>query len=104
MSMILQSTTQCKYVLKIEFGVARLEITGNTQHLGKPYLLIEYVPPGTKGRIYSSYSVTGLIFGLINKRITTHKLLNMLSSLGFSLSSNALREEITKEPSQGSAA
>ena len=96
MGMILQSATQREYTLRIDSGKANLEIKGNTQHLDKPYLSIEYVPSGIKGRIYSSYKVTGLLFGYTDKRITTNKLLKMLTELGFSISSNTLREEIIK--------
>jgi len=35
------------------------------------------------------------LFGLNSKSVTTNKLLKMLGSLGFQLSSNALREAIT---------
>lgn len=97
MGLILKSSKHQDYVLIIDEGIAKLEIGGNAKHLDLPYLNIEYVPAHTKGRLYSGYRVTGLIFGLENKSVSTNKLLKMLDELGFKLSSNTLREGITTE-------
>ena len=104
MGMILRSSKHDNYVLKIEFGVANLEINGETisNPLKQPYLCIEVLPP-TKGRVNSGYSVTGLIFGFakakFKPRVSTQKLLKVLSDLGFFLTSNTLRDGMTKTDS-----
>lgn len=96
--MILKSKKNKNYVLKIgdPAGMAILEINGYTHHLNKPYLQIKYLAKKTSS-LSAGYDVQGWFFGYFETGITTNKLLRVLHGLGFSMTSNTLREEITKE-------
>jgi len=98
MSMILRSKKNKNYVLKIgdPAGIAILEINGYTHHLSKPYLHVKYLAKKISG-LSAGYDVQGWFFGFFEKGVTTNKLLRVLHGLGFSMTSNTLREEITKE-------
>lgn len=105
MGMILKSE-KTGYIFKISDGYAFLEIEGQTHHLNRPYLHVRYlegVNPDKrkvkqkKGeRIFAGYEIKGLVFGWVETEITTNKLLQVLHDLGFFISSNQLREGITK--------
>jgi len=96
MNLVIKSSTLDGYALVVDNGIAQLEIDGVRNRSNKPYLIIEYVPPNTRGRIYSSYRITGcLLISSNRKSISTNMLLKLLNGLGFRLSSNALREAIT---------
>jgi len=100
MAMILKSEKHKGYLLKVgdPAGVAYLEINGVTHHLNQPYLQIKYVSGGDgNDRIFSGYEIYGLVFWFEEKKVTTNRLLRVLHEMGFHLTANALREEITKD-------
>ena len=105
MGMILRSKKNKKFFLRIGDppGTALLEIAGFTHHLHKPYLFIQYVAGSYEviKKKFAGYNVYGWIFGYCEKDVTTNKLLKALHELGFSMSANTLREEITRDLHMG---
>jgi len=95
--MQIQSKTKKGWVLKIGDpmpGIASIEINGEGEHLGKPYLRIRYIPGGAEEKVFSGYDIEGWL--VPEESATTTQLIILLKSLGLDVTASSLRAAITK--------